>query len=534
MTTSKTVLPLGYTDFTLLRQNNAVYVDKTDLLYELASEVSHVFLARPRRFGKSLLTSTLDSLFSRGLRDFRDLAIEKRWEDRTYNVVRLDFFKCKFFHDIEEFLLRFHATLRNAFAKAGFKFSSDSPDDMETQLSTWMSSLERGSLVVLIDEYDAPLTACPDNIALFEAVRQRMSYFFGMIKSDAGCLRFLFLTGITKFSSTSIFSEFNNLIDISHDQKYGTLLGYTEDEIHRYFSTYLDHAAKTLKKPLSNVLDNLKTYYNGFCFEETASQRVYCPWSVLNFLHRPERGFINYWFASGGHPTVLLKYLKGHELEDPASFAEPKVIRLFDLDASRQYEKIEQEVLLAQAGYLTIKEIRPNNDVILGHPNQEVAMSMAQLYADKLLDGKSPAKKGKESLEDILKFADTEKVVARFNEVFNAVNYGNYPIRDEALCCSHLQQLMMGEEMVPQVEVHTAHGRSDLEVEAGDRHWVFELKYAKESSQVEKLLEQAVEQIRNRRYGETPHGKELRRVALVFNAEDRRFTAWQDVEVAAK
>ena len=122
MTTSKTVLPLGYTDFTLLRQNNAVYVDKTDLLYELASEVSHVFLARPRRFGKSLLTSTLDSLFSRGLRDFRDLAIEKRWEDRTYNVVRLDFFKCKFFHDIDEFLLRFHATLRNAFAKAGFKF----------------------------------------------------------------------------------------------------------------------------------------------------------------------------------------------------------------------------------------------------------------------------------------------------------------------------------------------------------------------------------------------------------------------------
>lgn len=149
--------------------------------------------------------------------------------------------------------MSFHATLRNAFAKAGFKFSSDSLDDMETQLSTWMSSLERGSLVVLIDEYDAPLTACLDNIALFETVRQRMSYFFGMLKSDAGCLRFLFLTGITKFSSTSIFSEFNNLIDISHDRKYGTLLGYTEDEIHRYFSTYLDHAAKTLKKPLSNV-----------------------------------------------------------------------------------------------------------------------------------------------------------------------------------------------------------------------------------------------------------------------------------------
>lgn len=534
MTTTKTVLPLGYTDFTLLRQNNAVYVDKTDLVYELASEVSHVFLARPRRFGKSLLTSTFESLFSHGLRDFHGLTIEKHWDDRTYNVVHLDFFRCKLFNNIEEFLQKFHSTLRNAFAKVGFKFSNNSLDDIETQLSTWMSSLDRGSLVILIDEYDAPLTACLDDVALFEAVRQRMSYFFGMLKSDSGCLRFLFLTGITKFSSTSIFSEFNNLIDISHDRKYGTLLGYTEDEILRYFPSYLDRATATLGKPLSNILDSLKIYYNGFCFEETASQRVYCPWSVLNFLHRPDRGFINYWFASGGHPMVLLKYLKGHELEAPESFAEPKVIRLFDLDASRQYEKIDQEVLLTQAGYLTIKEVRPNNDVVLGYPNREVAMSMAQLYADKLLDGKKLIKKGKQSLEDILEFEDTKKVVTRFNEVFNAVNYNKHPIRDEALCCSHLQVLMMGQEMVPQVEVHTAHGRSDLEVEAGNRHWVFELKFAKETSQVKKLLAEAVEQIRDRRYGETPHGKELRRVALVYSAQDRRFTAWQDVGIVAE
>lgn len=161
-------------------------------------------------------------------------------------------------------------------------------------------------------------------------------------------------------------------------------------------------------------------------------------------------------------------------------------------------------------------------------------MSMAQLYADKLLDGKNPFKKGTRSFEDILAFDDTDNVVVHLNNLLEAINHMRHPISDATLCARFLQVLMMGAQAIPQVETHSDYDRGDLEVEARDRHWVFELKFAKETSQVKKLLAEAVEQIRDRQYGETPHGKKLRRVALVYSAQDRRFTAWQDVGIVAE
>lgn len=197
-------LPLGQSDYFHLRRSGSVYVDKTELVCELASSFVPVLLIRPRGFGKSLLVSTLESLFRYGLRDFRGLAIEKLWKDRTYNVVRLDFSDCKQFADEEEFRETFSGILLAAFAEVGFRRTDDSMD-LNFQISAWMSELERGSLVVLIDEYDAPLTACWNDVELFKAVRGHMSDFFATLKSEAGCLRFLFLTGTTKCYDTSIF-----------------------------------------------------------------------------------------------------------------------------------------------------------------------------------------------------------------------------------------------------------------------------------------------------------------------------------------
>ena len=532
MTTLQPDLPLRESDFARLRHNGAVYVDKTELVCELASSFAPVLLLRPRGFGKSLLVSTLESLFEYGLRDFQGLAIEKLWEDRTYDVVHLDFSDCRQFADEEEFRETFSGILLAAFAEVGFRRTDDSMD-LNFQISAWMSELERGSLVVLIDEYDTPLTACWNDVELFKAVRGHMSDFFATLKSEAGCLRFLFLTGTTKCYDTNIFSNFDPCINLSLDPKFGTLLGFTKEEILRNFPFHLERAAETLGQTTAQLLNNLLEQYGGYCFEDTSRHRVACPWSVLHFLDCPERGFQNDWFAGSDHSTVLHQLLK-HEQEEPASFAEPRTCRLYDLVSPRPIEDFDRTVLLTQAGGLTIKEVRSYNDVILGYPNREVAMSMAQLYADKLLAGKQTFKKGEQSLEDILAFENIGNVVIRLNNILDAMNHTRYPILDAALCARFLQILMMGTEAFTLIEVHNDHDRSDLEVEAGDRHWVFELKFAKEPSQVKKLLTEAVEQIRDRRYGETPHGKELRRVALVYSAQDRRFTAWQDVGIVAE
>lgn len=532
MTTFPPSLPLGESDFARLRQSGAVYVDKTELVCELASSFAPALLIRPRGFGKTLLVSTLESLFKYGLRDFQGLAIEKFWKDRTYDVVRLDFSDCTQFANEEEFRAIFHGTLLTAFAKVGFRRTDESME-LIFQISAWMSALERGSLVILIDKYDAPLTACWNDVELFKAVRGHMSDFFATLKSEAGCLRFLFLTGTTKCYDTCIFSNFDPCINLSLDPKFGTLLGFTEEEILRHFPFHLERAAETLGQTTAQLLNNLLEQYGGYCFEDTSRHRVACPWSVLHFLDFPERGFQNDWFA-GSDPSTVLHQLLKHEQEEPASFAEPQTCRLYDLASPRPIEDFDRTVLLTQAGGLTIKEIRSHNDVILGYPNREVAMSMAQLYADKLLDGKNPFRKGTRSFEDILAFDDTDNVVVHLNNLLEAINHMRHPISDATLCARFLQVLMMGAQAIPQVETHSDYDRGDLEVEARDRHWVFELKFAKETSQVKKLLAEAVEQIRDRQYGETPHGKKLRRVALVYSAQDRRFTAWQDVGIVAE
>ena len=522
-------LPLGSSNFATLRANNEIYVDKTELLYRLAQGRGKIFLARPRRFGKSLLISTFESLFRYGLRDFRALAIEKLWNDTTYSVVKLDFSGLKSCPDREGFAAGLYSLLQAAFMPLGFRYQPE----LKTvffldQLKMWLASQAPNSLVLLIDEYDAPLTSHLENPEAFEIIRDCLGEFYAAIKEYEGCFRFFFMTGITKFSNTSIFSAFNNLQDISMNPVFGTLLGYTEEEILRYFSAYLSEAALALAMSEAELLENLKANYDGFSFDSQARYHVFCPWSVLNFLKFPQLGFENYWYTSGGQPSVLLKYLVNHALSEPIAYADTREVRLSELNASRQYDDIGLDVLLTQAGYYTIREVTEDRYAILGYPNQEVAVSMAQLYADRLLQGKR-IRTGTTPILSAMRQGDVEAVVAYFNAAVGAIDYHRYPIVDEASCRAYLQVLLIGAAMIPGVEIHNALGRSDMEVAAGQRHWVFEFKYAKKSSETAQLLEQAVEQIRSRRYGEATGVKTLLRVALVFDGEQRCFTAWKCV-----
>lgn len=172
----------------------------------------------------------------------------------------------------------------------------------------------------MIDEYGAPLTACLDKPQLLLQVRNSLSTFYSILKFNDEVLRFIFITGITKFNKTSIFSELNNLSDTSLDPKYGSLLGYTYKEVQQYFAEYLNKAAEIQNTRLYELLETLTDHYDGFCFEETAEQKVFAPWSLLKFSSSPERGFKDYWFESGGKPSVLVKYLQSHSLRNPEAY----------------------------------------------------------------------------------------------------------------------------------------------------------------------------------------------------------------------
>ncbi len=520
-------LPLGSSSFEALRSSKEIYVDKTDLIFQLASSRGKIFLARPRRFGKSLLVSTFESLFEKGTDFFPGLSIQSLWQDKKYPVIRLDFSEVKEFSDAVDFRKNFESYLAQKFLKAGFVCKNS--ENFFVELSSWLDNLPTNSLVILIDEYDAALTVCLDSLTLLNEIKKVMSRFFLVLKANEGCLRFFFMTGITKFSNTSIFSAFNNLVDISMDPKYGTILGYTESELKKNFGDYLNRASDVLLLSPQELIVQLRRHYNGFCFDEEAATSVYCPWSVLNFLNRPERGFQNYWYQSAGQPSVLLKYLSHHPLSEPMSYSQEKEVRLTELQAARQYDDIGLEALLAQAGYLTIKNITPDRYAILGYPNQEVAVSMAELYANELLKGQRLKQNGAPYVADVLARGTVNEVVATLNAALNAIDYQRYPIVDEASCRAYLQVLLIGAAMMPKVEIHTALGRSDMELDAGKRHWVFEFKYVKTAKEVTQALKDGVEQMSSRRYGMSSKAKELRRLVLVFSRDERRFVASQEV-----
>ena len=319
-------LPLGTSEFETLRKRGQLYVDKTAQIYTLASKPEKFFLTRPRRFGKSLLVSTFASLFRNGLKYFSGLAIEKLWKDTTYNVVEIDFSEVKGFADFESFENNVRKVVVSAFEKGGFVLDKSDESNWIYQISNWMKAQPLNSVVLLIDEYDAPHTACLENKALFNRVRGLLSTFYAIIKANDACLRFVFMTGITKFNQTGIFSELNNFSDISLYPAYGTLLGYSEDDIRTYFAGYLARAAERLKLPADEVLSRMRENYDGYCFDMLVSTHVYAPWSVMRFFDAPELGFSNYWMKSGGTLTLLEKYLHSHALKSPTEYDEEQAV----------------------------------------------------------------------------------------------------------------------------------------------------------------------------------------------------------------
>ncbi len=440
-------LPTGMSGFPELRESAMIYVDKTSLVARIAANRGFFFLSRPRRFGKTLLLSTFESLFRYGLRDFKGLEIEKIWDDPvTYPVIHLDFTACDLFSSIEEFKDSFDALLRRAAAGAGLIMPAVNARQGRRNTLQCFEDLLRDlkvPAVLLIDEYDHPLNKCLDNKELFEDVSGVLASFYSALKRVSPKLRFMFITGICKYRDLSAFTSGNYITDLSMDPEYGTLLGYTEDEIKSYFGSYLELAAGSLGIGVNECFEKLKSYYDGFCFDLASSTHVFVPWSVLSFLSAPKSGFMNYWFESGGRSTVLLNFMRNHSLRDPAEYGQDRVMSIMDVSSSRGIDDFSDVILLNQTGYLTIKRCE-GFSLILNYPNEEVAESMALLYRNRLFGDRDPDSLFNLPVTSLFERYPVEEIPQKLNVIFKGLDYKNYPLKDEYSLRAYLQVYLYG------------------------------------------------------------------------------------------
>ena len=546
-------LPLSITSFSDFAVNSMIYVDKTDLVANLARFRNPIFLSRPRRFGKSTLVSTFHELFSNGLDKFQGLKItnENLWNDKTYKVIHIDFSQIKENTENRPFEDKFYLLLKSSFKEASLAIAEER--DVIAAFADTIAAEENGTLVLLIDEYDAPLTAVMGDKEEFEARRALFSEFFSTVKSRSSKFRFIFITGVTRYSNTSIFSAFNNIKDISFNPTYGAIVGYTQAELENYFKDYIEYAANALNKKEKTdkytyelILEELKNNYDGYSFDEECEWHVYNPWSILNFLSEPQRGFKPYWLETGGaKPSLLVNYLntfidkkvKKTELVDYLNLEFIKRTNIAAL--SPTITSIEDEnfpffAILYQAGYFTIKDTDAP-DLMVGIPNLEVKEAFADIVLEKLTnkDGTALRESYKQAIRRALNSKDFKALKDEFNKILNEFSYESvisfkeYAFRD----VYKVMLQLLGYNTY--TEYQTALGRSDLCFEDDRRLYICEFKVISKADNVQEKLAKAKEQIREKKYGVRITDKEVITLAIVIVNENKDDTHTPMREVAA-
>ena len=536
-------------NFRDLIDNNRVYVDKTALICQIAKdEKGPYFISRPRRFGKSTLINTFHELFAHGTEKFKGLEIEPLWKDKTYKVIHLDFSTFREVPSNSSFNKEFMDAFKLSLEEAGIEPTKENIDSPAKLLKKTLDT--ESEVVLLVDEYDAPLTAVLNVSNEFEDRRKILSNFYLTVKSCDGKFRFIFITGVTYYLHTSIFSAFNNLKDLTLDLRYGALLGYTSEELEKYFSEYIDNAVVTLNKKFpterythEKVVEELKRNYDGYSFDEDCMHHVYNPWSILNFLKSPHRGFIPYWVVSGGStPTFLVNYLK----QGLEKYNADELQSLLQIDStvnkvsSKLYPtidniaKIDLFAILYQAGYFCIKGV--NRKILqIGIPNLEVKRAYSEIMLRLLTNNNDVQEKFTTSLYDVLCENKLDKLKDIFNCFINELSYETVKKFNEACFRDVLKLAMLTFNVSASTEVMGACGRADITAEAGDYLYVFELKVTDNSKDIATKLSEAKEQIIKNKYARRLTDKTVVPVALVLenNSKSREKTDTPVCEIVA-
>ena len=533
----------SFIDFTL---ENYIYVDKTEYIPQLV-KLKRVFISRPRRFGKSLTLDTIATLFESGVEPyFKGTWIYDKWTEHTYPVLRLNFL------DLDKYSLDLFKQKLNSIITA---FAQDiklkdykekvEPEDTIYFLLDELRK-EKRQIVILIDEYDCQMTANINNETLYKQFQEKIKSFYATIKNKWP-IKFLGITGVTRLKDVEIFSIGSDIRDITNASAYSQMIGFTRDEIKKYYIDYLKLASSyenncsvdnVTDEQIESMLDMMAQNYDGYCFDEDYEKKVFSTWSVNTFfqtmIEKKKVQFGEYWYDNGGLPSILVNYLKTHELNAFEYLNKENTVSIpvNDFLNPTALTTINQNVLMCQTGYLTLRSALTSGDltVDLGIPNGEIYKALNRLLAINFYkEGIYALAKG---VRDLLDAGEIEDIIDRFNSVINSVSYDHFPINSEAAVQNYLYLFLIGAGIETTTESHSSKGRADLIIETKNRRLVFELKYAEDETVAKTKLSEAVEQIKARDYGNTePKKAELLRIAAVFNADPkvRAFTEYQQV-----
>ena len=527
-------------------ENNRIYIDKTEYLYRMLVDnpLERIFVSRPRRFGKSLTLDTVATLFESGVDPyFKGTWIYDKWTEPTYPVFRLNLIEYPK-DDLIEFKRRLIKDISNfAFLnKVKNYFEDFSPTGSLKSLLEALA-IEHRKIVLLIDEYDCQLTANINNKKIYDSFQEFLREFYGIIKGKYA-IRFLGVTGVTRLKDVSIFSVGSDINDITNDSAYSQMIGFTRDEIKKYYIDYLKLAAscenncsvdKVTDAQIESMLDMMAQNYDGYCFDEFYKKKVFSTWSVNKFFQSVVSNkfvyFGEYWYDNGGLPSILVNYLKTHELNIFDYLDKNKSLKVTDDDFKNptSLTTINQNVLMCQTGYLTLRSsLNDSNIIALGIPNGEIYKALNKLLAAKFFKGTIDVTN--DANENILDVGSVEDIISLLNTMVNTVTYDAYPLNSESSVQNYVKAYLLGAKQNVFSEIHQAKGRADLVIETNKRRIVIEFKYAKDETEAKAKLSEAIEQIKTRDYGNiVPRKDELLRIAAVFNADPkvRAFTEFQ-------
>ena len=531
----------SFIDFTL---ENFIYVDKTEYIPKLV-KLKRVFISRPRRFGKSLTLDTIATLFETGVEPyFKGTWIYDKWTEPTYPVLRLNFLDLDKY-SLEHFKQKLNSII-TAFAQdinlKGYKEKVEPEDTIYFLLDELRK--EKRQIVILIDEYDCQMTANINNETLYKQFQEKIKSFYATIKNKWP-IKFLGITGVTRLKDVEIFSIGSDIRDITNASAYSQMIGFTRDEIKKYYIDYLKLAASyenncsvedVTDVQIESMLDMMAQNYDGYCFDEDYEKKVFSTWSVNTFfqtmIEKKKVQFGEYWYDNGGLPSILVNYLKTHKLNSLDYVEKDKTItiKVNDFKNPTSLTSINQNVLMCQTGYLTLRSpVYSKGFMTLGIPNSEVYNALLSLMALNIFDDTKLENVNEQILSQS---KDVGEIIELFNTVLNTVSYDNYPISSEAVVQQLLYMYLKGICNSVSAELHSSKGRADLVIESDNRRIVFEFKYAKNEIEAKVKLSEAIEQIKTRDYGNiVPKKAELLRIAAVFNADPkvRAFTEYHEV-----
>lgn len=508
--------PIGIQNFEKIREDGFVYVDKTALIYQIVSEGSYYFLSRPRRFGKSLLLSTFEAYFQGKKELFEGLAIsklEKNWN--AFPILHLDLNTEKY-----DSVTALENKLNLALSEWEGLYGNN-PN--ERSLSTRFEGVIRRAAehtgkqaVILVDEYDKPMLQAIGNNELQKEYRSTLKAFYGALKSCDKYIRFAFLTGVTKFGKVSVFSDLNNLTDLSFDEDYTSLCGITENELHEYFADSIKLLANKNNMDVTQTYERLKEYYDGYHFSYD-TPGIYNPFSILNTLKKGR--YSDYWFETGT-PTFLVHQLQktGYRLDE---MTEEKL----SADTLNSIDIMDTNPLplLYQSGYLTIKDYDERyKTYTLCFPNSEVREGFVKY----LVPYYTPKNENNTSFS-IDKFVkevekgDPESFMHRLDAFFAN---GDYALMGNKELYFHnaiyVFFSLMG--LYVDVERHTTDGRMDILMQTSDYIYILELK-------IDQSADVALQQIEEKEYARpfVADTRKLFKIGINFSTEKRRIDDWK-------